>query len=91
MPISPGASATPRRFERFEGFPGDEATSVHASQQEQGIRGQMREILVPRLVLAPASAEFQAQDGELLDGWFPPLIANREAITPGFELGDLGL
>src|SRR2546426_5576003 len=51
----------------------------------------MGQILVSRLILAPASIEFQAQDSELLNGWLPPLIANRVAVTPGFELGDLRL
>ena len=66
-PISPAplcSPPTPGGFHRLEGFARDQLAVKGGGQHQQDIGRQVCEVVIARLVLAPTSADFSAQDGK---------------------------
>ncbi len=62
-PVAPapfGSPSSSSRLHRFERFPRDEFTAKGGRQQHIG--GQMRQVVVPRFILAPTPGDLPAQD-----------------------------
>ncbi len=91
-PMHPPALDSPApalRLERLEGFTCNQFCSPHARQEDQHVRRQVGQIVVSGLILAPAAGNFLPKDSRFPFRGFPPWVADRKSVTPGFQLSDL--
>src|SRR5205085_9654796 len=82
-PIDPASlrSASPAlRLHRLEGFARDQFRFPHGSEQDQDVRREMRQVVVPGLILPPTAGDLSAQHGQLPSAWLPSLITHRKLI-----------
>src|SRR5205807_10576177 len=90
-PASFGSSPSSSRLHRFERLACDQFTTKGGCEYEENIRCQMRQVVVPRFILAPTSGNLSTQDGKSFLGRFAPGITHGQAITLARESGHLSL
>src|SRR6266481_5896764 len=66
------------RLERLEGFAGDQFGFPHGSEQDQDVRREMCQVVVPGLILPPTARDLSAQDRQLPSAWLSSLITHRK-------------
>src|SRR5207248_7489362 len=89
-PVAPAPfriTPSPSRLHRLERLASHQVTAKGGGEHEQDIGRQMRQILIPSLIFAPASSDLPAEHHKLLDRRLPPWIIHRKAIPLLFQPG----